>query len=142
MGFKQIIEEKREVMFYLYNEKKSQRFIAEETGISRKDAQGGLKRWRGLNVSLNLEEKRKSSKISDRTLVKISLADRKLTSKKLTTELKYSTGAKLSAPGVRKGCWEMVFLGEAKQEKAIVDRKTEETSIKWAPSHDKWSVEK
>ena len=36
----------------------------------------------------------------------------------------------------------MVFLREAKQEKAIVDRKTEETSIKWARSHDKWSVEK
>ena len=70
MGFKQITEETRGVMIYLYNKKKSQRFIAEETGTSRKDAQGVLKQWRGLNVILNLEEKRKSSKISDRTMAK------------------------------------------------------------------------
>ena len=51
----------------------------------------------------------KSSKRSDRTLIRLSLADRKLTSKELGIELKDSTGVELSATTMRKRLLEMVF---------------------------------
>ena len=44
MGFKPISAEQRGVIIYLYNEGKSQRFIAKKTGTSRKGVQGVLKR--------------------------------------------------------------------------------------------------
>ena len=45
MGFKQISAEARGVIIFLQNEGKSQRFIANETGVSRKGVQGVLKPW-------------------------------------------------------------------------------------------------
>ena len=47
-----------------------------------------------LNVSLNLEESESRQKISDRTLVRLSLADRKLTAKELARKLKDGIGVK------------------------------------------------
>ena len=44
-GFKPISAEQRGVIIYLYDEGKSQRFIAKKTGTSRKGVQGVLKRW-------------------------------------------------------------------------------------------------
>ena len=44
MGFKQMSEEIWRMIVYLYDEGKSLRFIAEETGASRKGVQGVLKR--------------------------------------------------------------------------------------------------
>ena len=53
-----------------------------------------LRRWEGSHKSKcqpQAGRKRKSSKRSDRTLVRLSLADRKLTSKKLARRLKDNT---------------------------------------------------
>ena len=46
-----------------------------------------------LNVSLKLEESVKSSKRSDRTMFRLFLADRKLTSKELARKVKDRKGA-------------------------------------------------
>ena len=59
MGFMQNSAKTREVIVYLYNVSKPHRFIAEETGTSRRGVQSVLKRWSGQespNVSLTLEE--------------------------------------------------------------------------------------
>ena len=48
MGFKQIGAETRGTIVYLYKKEKSQRFIAEETGASRKDVQRELKTVEGI----------------------------------------------------------------------------------------------
>ena len=42
-GFKQVSAETREMIVYLYNNGKSQKCIAKETGISLKGVQGVLK---------------------------------------------------------------------------------------------------
>ena len=102
MGFKPISAEQRGVIIYLYNEGKSQRFIAEKTGTSRK---GVLKRWietGDAKCQPRSGRKRKSTKRSDRTLVRISLGNRRLNSKELARELKESSGVELSAPTVRR----------------------------------------
>ena len=105
MGFKQISAETRRVIIFLQNEEKSQRFIANKTGVSRKGVQGVLKRWMKTGDSRcqpRSGRKRKSVTRSDRTLIRISLRNRKLTSKELSRELKESSGVELSAPTVRK----------------------------------------
>ena len=102
MGFKQISAETRGVIIiFLQNEGKSQRFIANKTGVSRK---GVLKRWMetgDLRCQPRSGRKRKSVTRSDRTPIRISLRNRKLTSKELSMELKESSGVELSAPTVR-----------------------------------------
>ena len=105
MGFKQISAETRGVIIFLQNEGKSQRFIANKTGASRKRVQGELKRWMETGDSRcqpRSGRKRKSVTRFDRTLIRISLRNRKLTSKELSRELKESSGVELSAPTVRR----------------------------------------
>ena len=105
MGFKPISAEQRGVIIYLYDEGKSQRFIAKKTGTSRKGVQGVLKRWietGDAKCQPRSGRKRKSTKRSDRTLVRISLGNRRLNSKELARELKESSGVELSAPTVRR----------------------------------------
>ena len=105
MGFKQISAETRGVIIFLQNEGKSQRFIANNTDVSRKGVQGVLKRCMETEDSrcqLRSGRKRKSVTRCDRTLIKISLGNRKLTSKELSRELKKSSGVELSAPTVRR----------------------------------------
>ena len=84
MGFKQISAETRGVIIFLQNEGKSQRFIANKTGVSRKEVQGVLKRWMKTGDSRYQPlsgRKRKSVTRPDRTLIRISLRNRKMTSK-------------------------------------------------------------
>ena len=105
MGFKQISAETRGVVIFLQNEGKSQRFIANKTGVSQKGMQGVLKRWMETGNSRcqpRLGRKRKSVTRSDRTLIRISLRNRKLTSKELSRKLKESSGVELSAPTMRR----------------------------------------
>ena len=105
MGFKQIRAEKRGVIIFLHNEEKLQRFIAKKTGISRRGVQGVLKQWKATGDSRcqpRSGRKRQSTRISDRTLVRISLGNRKLISKELAWELKERSGVELSAPTVRR----------------------------------------
>ena len=105
MGFKQISAETKGVIIFLQNEGKSQKFIANKTGVSRKEVQGVLKRWMETGDSRcqpRSGRKRKSVTRSDRALIRISLRNRKLTSKELSRELKESIGVELSAPTVRR----------------------------------------
>ena len=84
---------------------KCHRFIAKESGSSRRGVQAVLKRWKGSGESkyqFQSGRKRKSTKRSDATLVILSLADKKLAFKKLAKELQDSTGVELSAPATGK----------------------------------------
>ena len=79
--FKQVSAETRWVIVFVYNEGKSQRFIAEETVTSHKGVRRVLKWWRGSGESTcqpQSEKKWKSSKRFDKTLVRLTLANRKL----------------------------------------------------------------
>ena len=122
MGFKQISAETRRVIIFLQNEGKSQRFIANKTGVSREGVQGVLKRWMETEDSRcqpRSERKRKSVTRSDRTLIRISLRNRKLTLKELSRELKESSGVELSAPTVRRRLLENGLRGCKARKKPV-----------------------
>ena len=123
MGFKQISAETRGVIIFLQNEGKSQRFIANKTGVSRK---GVLKRWMEIGDSRcqpRSGRKRKSVTRSDRTLIRISLQNRKLTWKELSRELKESSGVELSAPTVRRRLLENGLRGCKARKKPLLIEK-------------------
>ena len=145
MGFKPISAEQRGVIIYLYNEGKSQRFIAKKTGTSRKGVQGVLKRWietRDAKCQPRSGRKRKSTKRSDRTLVRISLGNRRLNSKELARELKESSGVELSAPTVRRRLLENGLRGCKARKKPLLTEKQRKRRLDWARSHVKWPIEK
>ena len=145
MGFKPISAEQRGVIIYLYNEGKSQRFIAKKTGTSRKGVQGVLKRWietGDAKCQPRSGRKRKSTKRSDRTLVRISLGNRRLNSKELARELKESSGVELSAPTVRRRLLENGLRGCKARKKPLLTEKQRKRRLDWARSHVKWPIEK
>jgi len=104
-----------------------------------------IKRWQETGESKCLPRsgrKRKSTKREDRTLVRISLANRRLASKELSRELNESTGAKLSAPTVRRRLLENGLRGCKARKKPLLTEKQRKRRLEWARSHVKWSVEK
>ena len=141
MGFKQISTE-RGVIIFLQNEGKSQRFIANKTSVSLK---GVLNRWMETGDSRcqpRSRRKRKSLIRSDRTLIRISLRNRKLISKELSRELKESSGVELSASTVRRRLLENGLRGCKARKKPLLTEKQRKYGLEWARSHVKWSVEK
>ena len=145
MGFKQISAENRGVIIFLHTEGKSQRFIAEKTGISRNGVQGVLKRWKATGESKcqpRSRRKRKSTERTDRTLVRLSLANRKLTSKELARELKESSSVELSTPTVRRRLLESGLRGCKARKKTLLIEKQRKRRLEWARAHVKWPVEK
>ena len=86
--------------------------------------------------------KQKSVIRSDRTLIRISLRNRKLTSKELSRELKESSGVKLSAPTVRRRLIENGLQGCKARKKGLLTEKQRKHHLEWARSHGKWPVEK
>ena len=105
MGFKAICAEKRGIIIYLHKQGKSIKFIAKECGLSRTGVRGVLKRWKETGESKckpRPGRTRKSTTRTDRTLVRLSLSNRKLTSSELSRDLRESTGTKLSAPNSKK----------------------------------------
>ena len=86
--------------------------------------------------------KRKSVTRSDKTLIRISLRNRKLTSKELSRELKESSGVELSAPTVRRRLLENGLRGCKPRKKPLLTEKQRKHRLEWARSHVKWPVEK
>ena len=126
MGFKQISTETRGVIIFLQNEGKSQRFIANKTGVSRKGVQEVLKRWMETGDSRcqpRSGRKRKSVTRCDRTLIRISLRNRKLTLKEFSRELKKNSGVELSAPTVRRRLLENGLRGCKARKKPLLTEK-------------------
>ena len=94
MGFKAICAEKRGIIIYLHKQGKSIKFIAKECGLSRTGVRGVLKRWKETGESKckpRPGRTRKSTTRTDRTLVRLSLSNRKLTSSELSRDLREST---------------------------------------------------
>ena len=116
--------------------------MANKTGVSRK---GVLKRWMETGDSRcqpRSGKKRKSVTRCDRTLIRISLRNKKLTSKELSTELKESSGVELSAPTVRRRLLENGLRGCKARKKPLLTEKQRKHRLEWARSHVKWPVEK
>ena len=86
--------------------------------------------------------KRKLVTRCDRTLIKISLRNRKLTSKELSRELKESSGVELSAPTVRRRLLENGLRGCKARKKPLLTEKQRKHRLEWARSHVKWPVKK
>ena len=86
--------------------------------------------------------KRKSVTRSDRTLIRISLRNRKLTSKELSRELKESSGVELSAPTVRRRLLENGFRECKARKKPLLTEKQRKHCLERARFHVKWPVEK
>ena len=123
------------MIVYPYNEEKSQRFIEEETGAFRKGVQGVPERWKGSGESECQPQSERKRKLSERTLLRLSLADQKLTPKELTRETKDSTGVKLSAPTVRKRLFKNALWGCKARKKPLLIEKQRKRRLEWAPSH-------
>ena len=132
------MQKTREVIIFLQNEEKSQRFIANKTGVSQKGVQGVLKRWmetRDSRCQPRSGRKRMSVTRCDRTLIRISLRNRKLTSKELSRELKESSGVKLSAPTARRRLLENDLRGCKARKKPLLTEKQRKHCLEWVRSH-------
>ena len=104
-------------------------------------SQGVLKRWMETGDSRcqpRSGKKRKSVTRCDRTLIRISLRKRKLTSKELSGELKESSGVELSASTVRKRLLENGLQGCKARKKLLLTEKQRKHRLEWACSHVKW----
>ena len=105
MGFKAICAEKRGIIIYLHKQGKSIKFIAKECGIISNRCMRCVETLEGdrrVEMQTSAGRTRKSTTRTDRTLVRLSLSNRKLTSSELSRDLRESTGTKLSAPTVRR----------------------------------------
>ena len=145
MGFKAICAEKRGIIIYLHKQGKSIKFIAKECGLSRTGVRGVLKRWKETGESKckpRPGRTRKSTTTTDRTLVRLSLSNRKLTSSELSRDLRESTGTKLSAPTVRRRLLENGLRGCEAICKPLLSDKQRKRRLEWARSHVHWPVEK
>ena len=93
-------------------------------------------------MSASIRKKAKVRTRSDRTLIRISLRNRKLTWKKLSRELKESSGVELSASTVRRRLLENGLRGCKARKKPLLTEKHRKHHLEWARSHVKWPVEK
>ena len=110
-----------------------------------KECKGVLKRWietGDAKCQPRSGRKRKSTKRSDRTLVRISLGNRRLNSKELARELKESSGFELSAPTVRRRLLENGLRGCKARKKPLLTEKQRKRRLDWARFHVKWPIEK
>ena len=97
-----------------------------------------LKRWMETGDSRcqpRSGRKRKSVTRCDKTLIRISLRNRKLTSKELSRELKESSGIELSAPTVRRRLLENSLQGCKVRKKPLLTEKQRKHCLEWADSH-------
>ena len=103
-----------------------------------------LKRWMETGDSRcqpRSGRKRKLVTRSDETLIRISLRNRKLTSKELSRKLKESSEVELSAPTVRRRLLENGLRGCKARKKPLLIGKQRKHRSEWARSHVKWPVE-
>ena len=104
-----------------------------------------LKRWIATGDSKcqpRTGRKRKSTRRTDRTLMRISLRNRKVISKELARELKESSNVELSTPTVRRRLLENGLRGCKARKKTHLTEKQRKRRLEWARSHVKWPVEK
>ncbi|XP_067936981.1 uncharacterized protein [Watersipora subatra] len=102
---KHLTTEEKAVIVHLHKSNKSQREIVKETGHSRKSVRTTIANWKengSLAEKPRSRRPRKFTERSERTLVRMSLHDRHLTSQQLTKEWKNSAGVQVHPSTVRR----------------------------------------
>ena len=133
--------QKQEELSFFFKMKENHRDSSQnKTGVSRKGVQEVLKRWMETGDSScqpRSGRKRKSVTRCDRALIRISLRNRKLTSKELSKDLKGSSGVELSAPTVRRRLLENILRECKARKKPLLTEKQRKHRLEWARSHVK-----
>ncbi|XP_067932984.1 uncharacterized protein [Watersipora subatra] len=100
-----LANEKRDLIIHLPQQGESNKQIAKEVQCSMKGVAGLVNRWKSTGTTDDRKgrgRKRKSSTRDDRSLVRLSLSDRKKTSTDLRREWKAYTGVEASSSSARR----------------------------------------
>ncbi len=137
-------DEKRAVIIHLHKQGKSNKKIAMEVKCSMKGVAGTINRWKTTGSTDDQKgrgRKRISSTREDRTLVRLSLSDRKRTSTDLRREWKDSTGVEASSSVVRRRLLENGLRGCKAKRKPLLSEKQRKARLAWAKTHRSWTAE-
>lgn len=137
--------EKHSLIIHLHDhQQKSVREIAEETKCSKSTVHYTIKRWKEIG-STNEREGRGRPQMAtprvQRSLVRLSLKDRHLTSPQLSTQLEESTGVKLQPSTVRQTLRRNGLRGCKARRKPLLTERHRKARLEWAKTHRAWSVE-
>lgn len=137
-------ENKRAIIIHLHKNGKSQREISRETSCSRNGVQVTIKRWLEEGTLKERDgrgrKKRVTSRV-ERRLVRLSMANRHLTSPELSRELELSTGTKLASSTVRRVLRENGLKGCKARKKPLVSEQQRKARVEWARQHANWTVD-
>lgn len=139
-----LTEAKRAIIVHLYKTGKSQREISKEAGVAKTTVANTIKRFAEQG---NLQERkgRGRKKIvtprAERTLVRLSLANRRLGSIDLCKELRESTGKKVCPSTVRRVLIRNGLKGCKPRKKPLLTEAHRKKRLEWAKQHQNWTVE-
>lgn len=136
--------EQKSVITFLHKEGHSYREIANKVGCSVKGIYTTIKRFQetgSQNHRARSGRPRISTERADRSLVRISLSDRKLTSAHLRREWKESTGVEAARSTVRQRLLDSGLRGCKARKKPFVNEQQRRRRLAWAKAHQNWSIE-
>ena len=143
MGRKHLKPEDRAVIVHLhFKQGKTKTEICRETGYGEKAVRITIRNYEKHQTIKELPRSgrpRKSSGREDRTLVRLSLADRHLTSPPLRREWEESTGVQVSTRTVRRRLVDNGLKGCRARKKPLLTNKQRERRLAWAHAHKNWT---
>ena len=140
---KNLTKEQRHLILYLHGKGESQRNIAKEVGCGKTGVLTTIRRWeqeQSLESRKGQGRKKKSTPREVRTLVRLSLENRRLTSVELAAEWnKTKVGPTVTPSTVRRRLLENGLRGCKARRKPKVTEKQRLTRLKWAKDHQHWT---
>lgn len=137
--------EKRSLVIHLHDiQGKSVRDISIETGISKSSVHYTIQRWRetgGVAQRKGAGRPPKATPRVQRSLCRISLANRHLTSPELSRELQESCGVKLQPSTVRQTLRSNGLRGCKAKRKPLLNERQLKARVEWAKAHRHWTAE-
>lgn len=139
-----LTSEQRYLVIHLHKAGISQRKIASEVGCSKTGVNTTIKRWLetdGLEERPGRGRKRATTVRQDRTLVRLSMGNRRLTSTDLCREWKESADVDVAPSTVRTRLLENGLRGCKARRKPKVNEKQRKARLTWAREHLTWTEE-
>ena len=139
---KQLSEIKRAQIVALSGEGYSQVEIAKKMECSRKGVQTTIKRYKETKSFKNRKgqgRKKSTTTREDRSLKRVSLADKRKTSSELAAELREGTNKNISARRVRRRLLEVGLKGYKVRKKPYLSQANKKKRQEFAKNHENWT---
>ena len=139
---KQLSEIKRAQIVALSGEGYSQVEIARKMECSRKGVQTMIKRYKETKSFKNRKgqgHRKSTTAREDRSLKRVSLADRRKSSSELAAELREGANKHISARTVRKRLLEVGLKGCKARKKPYLSQANKKKRLEFAKNHENWT---